>query len=127
MRIHNGLRAAGLALTVAMLMGTSASMSTTDLEISRINHLTFSGPVALPGGVVLATGSYTFELGPSNVVTVSTRDGQSVLFTGRTQLVLRPAGLSLDVNVTFGDRGAGPPPITAWYPVGADVGHAFIY
>lgn len=125
MNIHNGLRAAGLALAVTVLMGTSASMSTSDFRSGRINYLTFSGPVALPG-VILPAGSYIFDLGPSNVVMVSTRDGQNVLFSGLTQMVLRPAGLSMDTTVTFGE-GAGAPPITAWYPVGANVGFQFIY
>jgi hypothetical protein len=57
---------------------------------------------------------------------VSTRDGQNVLFSGLTQMVLRPAGLSMDIAVTFGE-GAGAPPITAWYPIGADIGYRFIY
>jgi hypothetical protein len=59
------------------------------------NHLTFSGPVGLPG-VTLPGGTYTFEMIPlhSDIVRVLSRDGLRVYFTGFTARVARPAGLS---------------------------------
>jgi hypothetical protein len=97
---------------------------------SRTNHLTFTGPVALPG-VTLARGTYTFELAsPTNldVVRVLSRDGSKLYFIGLTTPSQRPAGMPADRLVSIGEAPAGaPPPITAWYPLGHSMGHQFIY
>ena len=97
----------------------------------RINYLTFGSAVALPG-VALPPGSYTFELAPPtgslNAVRVTSRDGRQLFYYGLTQVVMRPAGMPQDRTVTFGEAArGGPPPIAAWYPLGSDTGHRFLY
>ncbi len=40
----------------------------------------------------------------------------------------RPAGLPVTQLVTLGETARGEvPPITAWYPEGERMGHAFVY
>jgi len=96
----------------------------------RTNMLTFSGPVALPG-VTLSAGTYIFERAVStnpDVVVVRDGAGTKVLYLGSTMRASRPAGLRPELAVTFGEHRRGdPPPITAWYPIGEDTGHAFVY
>src|SRR5262245_55516396 len=55
---------------------------------SQTNHLTFPGPVGLPG-LTLPAGSYTFQLIPlhPDIVRVLSRDGSRVYFTGFTMRV----------------------------------------
>ena len=96
---------------------------------SQTNHLTFSGPIGLPG-VTLPRGTYTFEVTPlhPDIVRVLSRDGSRLYFTGFTMRVARPAGLSADRPVTLAETPRGVAPrITAWYPVGASQGQAFRY
>ena len=95
---------------------------------SRLNHLTFSGPVGLPG-VTLAAGTYVFEVAEINpqIVRVLSRDGSSLYFTGFTQTVRRPASRGAR-EVTFAEAQPGiAPRIAAWYPVGAPRGYQFLY
>jgi hypothetical protein len=118
------------ALAVAAVVG-ALGVSAQAAWISRVNHLTFSGSVALPG-VVLPAGSYTFEAAPPSggldVVRVITRDGKRVMFQGFTNAVMRPAGLGPNDLVTFGEKAPGQPaPIDTWYPVGSSTGRRFIY
>ena len=90
-------------------------------------HLTFSQAVSLPG-VVLPAGVYTFEAIRPDIVRVSSRDGQRVLYTGFTHRVAKPKGLGRDVLVSFGEARRGEPmPITRWYPELRAAGHAFIW
>ena len=98
---------------------------------SQTNHLTFSGPFALPG-IALPAGVYTFELAePSTnlaIVRVMSRERSKVYYTGFTAAVRRPADLAAGRMLTFGEAPAGaPPPIAAWYPSGESMGHQFIY
>jgi hypothetical protein len=112
-----------LGLTLANL-GRAASTAA-----SQTNHLTFSGPVGLPG-VTLPRGTYTFEVIPlhPDIVRVLSRDGSRMYFTGFTMRVVRPAGLSADQPVTVAETARGVAPrITAWYPVGASHGQEFRY
>ena len=99
--------------------------------IVESNRLTFDRTVALPG-VVLAPGTYTFEREPAgthpDVVRVTTRNGQRVLFQGFTQRVLRPSGAPQEEIVSFGETTPGrPAPIVVWYPMSASAGHKFLY
>ena len=100
------------------------------VNASRRNHLTFSGPVALPG-VTLARGTYIFELAsPTNldVVRVLSRDRSKLYLIALTTPIQRPAGMPADRMVSLGEAPAGAPaPITAWYPLGHSMGHQFIY
>ena len=126
--MNNRKRVLVAAVAVAAMAGAVSAHAS---WISRVNHLTFSGTVALPGAV-LPAGSYTFEAAPPSggldVVRVVTRDGKRVMFQGFTTAVLRPAGLGHNDLVAFGEAAAGQPvPIAAWYPVGSPTGHRFIY
>jgi hypothetical protein len=114
-----------LLVTVAGLFMASSTQAS---SMSRVNHLTFSAAVRLPG-TLLTPGTYTFEAGPQghnlDIVRVTTRDGSRVLYTGFTTLVTRPARGPM---VSFGEAPAGaPPPIDVWYEDGAKTGHRFRY
>jgi hypothetical protein len=115
--------AAVLGLTLANPGGAGSTAP------SQTNHLTFSGPVGLPG-VTLPRGTYTFQVIPlhPDIVRVLSRDGSRVYFTGFTMRVARPAGLSSDQLVTLGETAPGVAPrITTWYPIGASHGEQFRY
>jgi hypothetical protein len=92
------------------------------------NQVTFSGAVTLPG-TVLAAGTYTFEVvdvgsGPGLILV---RDAERPRYLGFTITVDRPAKMNAKTVMTFGEAAAGEPvPITAWYPLGSNVGHRFI-
>jgi hypothetical protein len=124
--VHRKSVLAACSVAIVVLMSASGDA----WVASRTNHLTFTGPVALPG-VTLARGTYTFELAsPTNldVVRVLSRDGSKLYFIGLTTSVLRPAGMPADRLVSIGEAPAGVPrPITAWYPLGQPTGHQFIY
>ena len=115
------------AAVLGLVVATSGDAAST--SVGRTNHLTFSGPIGLPG-VTLARGTYTFELlslGP-DIVRVLSRDGSQVYFTGFTRQVDRPTGLSADRMVTFAETPRDVAPrIKAWYPFGVASGHEFIY
>jgi len=108
----------------ALVLGAAAAQAASSFWI---NHLTFSGPVALPG-VTLAAGTYTFEAGPldtdPNIVRVLTRDRRRVLYTGFTTPVSRPPGRV--PAVVFGEAPAGQAmKILVWYPTHGNIGHQF--
>ncbi|HEY6362779.1 MAG TPA: hypothetical protein VIX63_16845 [Vicinamibacterales bacterium] len=123
----SALMACGAALLglVVAAAGDAASMT-----LRRTNHLTFSGPVGLPG-VTLPRGTYTFALIDDehpDIVRVMSRDRSQVYFTGYTRRVRRPAGLSADRAVAFAETPSGVAPrIQAWYPIGVSTGHEFRY
>lgn len=110
-------------------LGIASSGGAASMVASRTNHLTFSGPVGLPG-VTLPRGTYTFELIPlhPDIVRVLSRDGSQLYFTGLARQVRRPAGLPADRIVTLLETPRGVAPrINAWYPMGGSIGHQFIY
>lgn len=117
-----GALVVGLCLT-GPLHGTGATYLHT-------NRLTFSGPVRLPG-VTLAPGAYLFErIEPTNrdVIVVRSHDRLRTYFMGMTRRSERPADLPVTQFVTLGETRRGEvPPITAWYPDGERMGHAFVY
>jgi hypothetical protein len=118
-----------IAVVLAMAALLPASSTLASPPLTRINHMTFSSPVRLPGNTLLTPGKYTFEAGPQgvspDVVRVSTRDGRRVLYTGFTTLVTRPANGAM---LTFGEAPANAPqPIAVWYESGARLGHRFRY
>lgn len=98
-------------------------------NFARTTHVTFSGPVSLPG-VTLATGTYVFELvDPLNnldVVTVLDRARSRVYYTGFTQQIPRPAGRWQPVSLGEGSAGIARK-VTAWFPENDATGHQFIY
>jgi hypothetical protein len=118
-----------LTACIAMAALVTAASTQAWSPLTQVNHLTFDGPVALPGAV-LAAGTYTFESGPAgtnpDIVRVTSRNGQKVFFTGFTMRVARPAGNNRVVSM--GEAAAGEPtPIAAWYPIGSAIGHRFRY
>lgn len=122
------LVAAGVAVAALLTTSSSIHASVSPMALSKINHLTFSGAVRLPG-TLLTPGTYTFEAGPSgmnrDIVRVTTRDGRRVLYTGFTSPVSRPARGPI---VSLGEAPAGAPqPIAVWYEDGATSGHQFRY
>ena len=123
-------RTFALAAVVAAVVVILAAASTQAAwePLARVNHLTFSAAVRLPD-IVLTPGTYTFESGPNgtdvNIVRVTTRDGQKVLYQGFTAPVSRMSNGPL---VSLGEVVAGAPqPIIAWYEGGAKRGHQFRY
>jgi hypothetical protein len=116
--------ATGVLIAVLLLAATAHARID-----GHTNHLTFSGPVALPG-IALGTGTYVFERAEADprVVHVFSGDRSRLYFTGFTRAVARPAGLGRNRIVTFAETRRGVPPrIAAWYPVGASTGYQFLY
>jgi hypothetical protein len=107
-----------------------ASMGANAMTWNRTTHFTFNAPVRLPG-VVLLPGSYTFELGSQNdlsVVRVLDRSRSKVYFTAFTHLVTRPDDNRRDAIITFHEVASGAPrAIHAWYPQSELTGRQFIY
>ena len=122
------LTACGAILGLAMTVSASGLVN---WDSSHSNHLTFSGPVGLPG-VTLPAGTYVFEL-PSpitspNLVRVMNKDRSMVYLTSFTLQIARPVGLPHDRLVSFGEAPKDVvPPITVWYPIGESIGHQFLY
>jgi hypothetical protein len=117
----------------AMLIGLTTQPAKASGGWANSNHvefLTFSAPIALPG-VVLAAGTYTFEIPTAAISTglvrVSSRDGRKVYLTQYARMVPRPEGAE-KTNVTFGEAAAGSArPINVWFPIGGTEGRQFIY
>lgn len=121
-----------LMVAAVLAVATLVAGSSAALGISRINNLTFNRAVALPG-VVLPAGGYTFEvIGDSiagfSVVRVWARTGNRIYYTGITHPVERPRDMDPNRAVELGEGVRGEaPPIKAWYPLGSEIGHAFVY
>lgn len=127
MLTRNLVLIAGVAAVAAVL---TAATSQAGMPMTRVNNLTFSQAVALPG-VTLPPGTYTFEAGPgstnANIVRVLSVNQQKLFFLGFTIPISRPADAQ-DRLLSFGEAKAGEPmPIAAWYPIGSDRGHEFLY
>ena len=114
----------------AAVFGLAVSSSSIASSLAhQTNHLTFSGPVGLPG-VTLPRGTYTFDVIDIDrrIVRVRNRDGSRVYFAGFTAIVDRPAGQRADRLVTLLETPRGVAPrIETWYPIGDSTGHRFIY
>jgi hypothetical protein len=123
------LAAAG-ALSLGLVVG-AAGIARSDSANPHTNYITFSRGVALPG-VELPAGTYIFET-PTNsmansIVRVSTQDRRKVLLTAYTRQVERPKNDGGKLLVILGEAAPGSaPPVSAWFPIGESVGHAFIY
>jgi hypothetical protein len=119
-----------LAALAAVLVGSLLTATAFGNAVLHTTHLTFSGPVALPG-VTLPTGTYTFEqadFSTPDIVVVRSRDRSKVYFLGFTHRVQRPRSLPADRMVTFGEARRGQAPrITAWYPPNQSRGYEFLY
>jgi hypothetical protein len=119
------------ALVLALVTVFVAPSMHAGASLSNVNRVTFNHSVALPG-VILLPGSYTFEAGAlgmsPNVVRVTSPDYQKLYFVGLTQRVARPANMAPNQVVSLGESPIGrPSPIRAWYPIGSQSGHEFLY
>ena len=124
------LRAWGAFLGLVIAAGTTATLSAS-VRSNRIQYLTFSAPVSLPG-VTLSRGTYTFEVAnpeaSADIVRVRNRATDAVVFLGFTYRVERPKGKADDRSIVFGEAPRGvAPPILEWYPGGEVTGHQFRY
>jgi len=119
-----------LVTAAGALIGLAVGVTTLAAS-SRLEYLTFSGPVSLPG-VTLHAATYSFEVvdyrSSGNVVNVRDRSTRQSVFLGITQRVERPASARKGASVVFGESPRGiPQPIVAWYPSGHSVGYQFVY
>jgi hypothetical protein len=124
-------RIALAALALALVTMFAAPPMHAGATLTNVNRVTFNGPVALPG-VILLPGSYAFEAGAlgmnPNIVRVTSPDYQKLYFVGFTQRVARPANMAPNQVVALGEASLGAPtPIRAWYPIGSQSGHEFLY
>ena len=114
---------------LALVGLVAAAPGDAGVDSARTTQLTFSRPFSLPG-VTLGAGTYIFEraapLSAIEVVRVSSRDRRFVYYTGFTELVEKPRGVTSPV--TFGEVAAGSAvPVRDWYPTGTSTGHRFHY
>ena len=110
----------GVALASFLIAASSRAAN-----FDRMTYLTLSRAAALPG-VVLAPGSYVFEAVESHpdIVRVSDRATNRVLYLGYTDIIARPQGATN--LLSFGEAPSGQPvPIKAWFPTGSRSGNAF--
>ena len=117
-------------VAVAAVLTASSSQAANIAPMTMANNLTFSKAVMLPG-ITLTPGTYVFESGPGgtnpNIVRVMSQNRQKLFYLGFTSPVVRPSGSEPSV-LTFGESANGAaPPILAWYPVGSNQGHEFLY
>ena len=119
-----------VAAVAGVLAASSLHAASNLMPMTMANNLTFSTPVALPG-VTLAAGTYVFASGPGgtnpNIVRVLSPNRQKLFYLGFTVPIVRPPQAEPAI-LTFGEAAHGAPaPIIAWYPVGSNSGHEFIY
>lgn len=119
------------ALLVVLAVAFTAPSMQANANLRNVNQLTFSAPVTLPG-VILLPGRYAFEAGAlgthPDIVRVMSADYQTLYFVGFTQRVVRPARMARNEVVSLGEAPIGEPtPIRAWYPIGSNTGHEFLY
>jgi hypothetical protein len=118
-------------VAVAGVFAVSSSQAASPLMPMTVsNNLTISNSVGLPG-VTLTPGSYVFEAGyggmNSNIVRVLSPNRQRLFYQGFTVPTTRRFDAEKNV-LTFGETTNGAPaPILAWYPIGSNSGHAFMY
>jgi hypothetical protein len=118
-------RTKSLLIVGLVLASVAIAVSSRAGNIYRTDYLSMNRATALPG-VVLPPGTYTFEVveGHADVVRVSDRATRRVLYTGFTDIVRRPAGVT--TSLAFGEAPSGDPlPIKVWFPTGMERGLAF--
>ena len=119
------------AFVAVLAVAFTAPSMQAGANLSNVNRVTFNRSVALPG-VILPAGSYVFEAGAlfmnPHIVRVTSADHPKQYFVGLTQRVARPANMASNQVVALGEAPIGEPsPITAWYPIGSQSGHEFLY
>ena len=113
----------------ALLLGLAVSAySNAWSDPLHRDYITFSGAVAIPGAL-LPAGTYRFEIpsnGPTDLVSVLSRDGRRVYLTQFTNVVGKPKGGK--GHVMLGEAAPGTAPqVKAWFPEGGESGRQFIY
>lgn len=121
----------GSIAALGALLGLALGVATLSATANRLELLTFSGPVGLPG-VTLHSGTYSFEIidtmASAGVVCVRDRATREPVFLGMTLPVERPSGTKSGRSIVLGESARGvAPPILAWYPNGDALGRSFIY
>jgi hypothetical protein len=124
------LKAVSVAFALIASMAIVPSMQAQS-TFHRITHVTFSGPVQIPGKV-LPAGEYVFQLDvlPSNetsIVEIRDKDGVNTLATMLTipDYRLTPTGKTV---ILFRERaGNSPAALRAWFYPGENFGHEFAY
>lgn len=124
-------RKSALFAFAALFLGASLTVPAYETNtVLHTNHLSFSGPVGLPG-ITLPAGTYIFERVVAtnpDIVVVRSLDRSKVYFMASTQRARRPNWMARDRAITMGEPiGGAPPRITEWYPVGEELGHSFVY
>jgi hypothetical protein len=120
-------RTKSLLVAGLVLASFAIAASSRAANIGRMDHMTIKRAVALPG-VVLAPGTYTFEVveGHADLVRVSERATNRVLYTGFTDVIRRPGRNSDRAELVAGEAPKGEPvPIQAWFPTGSLSGNGF--
>lgn len=119
-----------LVSLVVVASSLAAGPSTASSLFNKLEFLTFSGPVGLPG-VTLVAGEYSFEVAhvdSGDVVRVRYRKTNRVTYTGFTNRIERPRSLAMDKSVLLGEARAGEAaPILAWFPIDDRTGYEFVY
>ncbi len=118
----------GRWIATAMMATALATAGAQAAPSEETTYLNFSRSVALPGAT-LAPGTYIFERveNHADLVRVLSADRSHVFLTQFTHPVER-ALASPEPAVTLGEsEGGSAPPVMAWYPQGAVVGHRFVY
>ena len=115
------------SLFVASLVLASFAIAASSMaaNIGRLDYLTIGRSVALPG-VVLAPGTYAFEVvqGHTDLVRVTDRATNRVVYTGFTDVIRRPEGSTQRLIAGEAPKGE-PVPIQAWFPSGSRSGNGF--
>ena len=111
------------------VLGTALPQAKAD-EWDQKTVFTFSGPVEIPGQVLLP-GTYVFKLMDSqsdrSIVQVFNKNENHLYGTFLTipDYRLKPAGKSI---ITFEERATGSPEaVKAWFYPGENYGHEFVY
>src|SRR5436190_10738263 len=124
-RISSTLTAAFAAtLLTASMAGAQGVLA------DRETHVTFSGPVSLPG-TTLPAGTYVFKLADSpanrNIVQVFDKDRSKLITTILAVAAERPQPEG-DPVVSFKETPSDrPPAVRYWYYAGEKAGNEFIY
>ena len=118
------------ATAIAALTAPLAQAQGGTAEWSKKTHMTFSGPVQIPGKT-LPAGTYTFRVQDSiadrHVLQILDKDEATLLATVMTvpQTKLEQAENNV---VMFSERPAGSPPaIKTWYYPADTIGNEFVY
>lgn len=122
-----------IAITLTLLVAGIGLVPAAQAQSTfhRITHVTFSGPVQIPGKV-LPAGEYVFQLDvlPSNetsIVEIRDKNGENTLATLLTipDYRLTPTGKTV---ILFRERpGNAPAALRAWFYPGENFGHEFAY